>query len=68
MPKKTIQIDILDLDCRVQIETKGFEGKGCVEESEWIKHVLGEEQSRVLTPVYFKKGNQLVKKHLSICG
>jgi hypothetical protein len=66
--KKTIQVDILDATGEVKIETKGYEGKSCTEESEWVKQILGEEQSRQLTSCYFMKGKEKVKKHISLCG
>jgi stress-induced morphogen len=39
---KEIVIDVSD-DGQIQIETRGFAGKSCVEESQFIKDVLGSE-------------------------
>lgn len=66
---KEIVIDILDSG-EVKIETKGFHGKGCVEESEFLKDLLGKETARQLTPAYYQREGQkqAVKKHLPLCG
>ena len=47
---KTITISI-DATGEVTLETSGFKGKSCLEASEFIKQVLGEEISRELTPL-----------------
>jgi hypothetical protein len=66
---KEIVIDILDSG-EVKIETKGFHGKGCVEESQFLKDLLGKETARQLTPAYYQSEGQkqMVKKHLPLCG
>ena len=45
---KTITISI-DATGEVTLETSGFKGKTCLEASEFIKQVLGEEISREVT-------------------
>jgi len=64
---KEIVIDISD-DGQIQIETKGFAGKSCVEESQFIKDVLGSEIVRQLTPTYWQKSQATIKKYLPLCG
>ena len=64
---KEIVIDVSD-DGQIQIETKGFTGKSCVEESQFIKDVLGSETSRQLTPTYWQKNLIQIKKYLPLCG
>ncbi|MGV8058981.1 MAG: DUF2997 domain-containing protein [Smithellaceae bacterium] len=51
----------------ISIETKGFKGKSCLEESQFIKNLLGQEKARKLTPAYFV-GKQKTKKYLQLCG
>ena len=64
---KEIVVDISD-DGQIQIETKGFAGKSCVEESQFIKDVLGSEIVRQLTPTYWQKSQATIKKYLPLCG
>jgi hypothetical protein len=64
---KEIIIDILDTG-EIKITTKGFSGKSCIEETEFIKEILGEETSRELTPAYYQENGTTVKKHLPLCG
>jgi hypothetical protein len=67
MPKKQIIVDILDTG-EVRVETIGFVGPTCVEESKWLKTLLGKEQTRELKAVYHQRGEVHVRKHLPICG
>lgn len=66
---KQIIIDVTD-EGEVKIETRGFQGKDCIAESQFLKDVLGEETARQLTPAYYQRRNakQTVKKHLPLCG
>ena len=66
---KQIVIDIFD-DGEVKIETRGFTGKACVEESQFLKDLLGKETARQLTPAYYQCQGQkeVVKKHVPLCG
>jgi hypothetical protein len=64
---KEIVIDVSD-DGQIQIETKGFTGKSCIEESQFIKEVLGSETARQLTPTYWQKNQAKIKKYLPLCG
>ena len=52
----------------IKIETKGFKGKSCVEESQFLKDLLGKETSKQLTPAYYQQQNETVKKYLPLCG
>ena len=64
---KQIIIDVLD-DGEIKIETRGYTGKTCLEETEFIKNILGSEITRQLTPAYYTQGKEAVKKHLPLCG
>jgi hypothetical protein len=64
---KQIIIDILD-DGEIKLETRGYTGKTCLEETEAIKNILGNEITRQLTPAYYIQGKETVKKHLPLCG
>ena len=64
---KPIIIDVLD-DGEIKIETRGFTGKTCLEETEFIKVILGNEITRQLTPAYYTQGTEAVKKYLPLCG
>ena len=61
---------ILDIsnDGEIKIETKGFKGKACVSETQFIKDVLGKETARQLTPAYWQKNSVQIKKYLPLCG
>lgn len=62
-----IVVDISD-DGEVRIETKGFKGAACLEETEFLKEILGKETLRQLTPAYYSNGRLLKKKYLNLCG
>jgi hypothetical protein len=64
---KEILIEVSD-DGEVRIETRGFKGKSCLAESEFLKDLLGKETSRQLTPAYYQEEKQAVKKYLPLCG
>ena len=64
---KEIVIDI-SREGEIKIETKGFKGKSCVTESQFIKDVLGNEIARELTPTFWQEDQIQVKKYLPICG
>jgi len=63
---KEIVIDITD-DGEVRIETKGFKGKACIEETQFLKDLLGKETYKRLTPAYYNNKNK-AKKYLQLCG
>lgn len=64
---KTILVDIDD-NGEVRIETKGFKGPVCLEESKFLKDLLGTELSQYLTPMFYQKDKVEVKKHINLCG
>jgi len=65
---KQIIIDVLDSG-EIKIETKGFKGKSCIEESQFLKDLLGEEKARNLVPAYYQTKNKaVIHKHLPLCG
>ena len=55
-------------DGEIKIETRGFKGKGCITESEFLKKVLGKETAQSLTPAYWQENQTLTKKYLPLCG
>ena len=63
---KEIVIDISN-DGEIRIETKGFKGKVCIEETQFLKNLLGKETYKRLTPAYYNNKKQ-VKKYLQLCG
>jgi hypothetical protein len=67
MPRKQIIVDIMS-DGEVRIETTGFTGKACLEESQFLKDVLGKELAVCLTPAFYQKGRQTLKRHIPLCG
>jgi len=64
---KQIIVDI-DNTGEVRIETTGFAGPVCLEESQFIKDLLGNETSRCITPMFYQKDKVEVKKHINLCG
>jgi len=64
---KEIIVDVSD-DGEIRIETRGFSGKSCITESQFIKDVLGKETESKLTPTYWQKSKTAVKKYLPLCG
>ena len=64
---KEIVIDISS-DGEIRIVTKGFKGKACIEESEFLKKLLGKETYKQLTPAYYNTNKKKVKKYLQLCG
>lgn len=65
---KEIIIDVMP-DGEVKIETNGFTGKSCTEETQFLKDFLGKEISRELKPVFYTTEKcPTKKKHLPICG
>ena len=61
---------ILDIsnEGEVKIETRGFKGKSCLAESQFLKDLLGKETQRELTPAYWEEQATNVKKYLPLCG
>ena len=64
---KEIVIDVSH-EGETRIETRGFSGKSCITESQFIKDVLGKETERQLTPTYWQQINKTIKKYLPLCG
>jgi hypothetical protein len=64
---KQIIIDVMD-DGEIKIETKGFQGKSCIEEAQFLKDLLGEEKARNLVPAYYTRTKTVIKKYLPLCG
>ncbi len=64
---KEIIVEV-SMDGEIKLETRGFKGKACIEESKFLKEVLGAETLRELTPAYYVEEEVAVKKYLPLCG
>ena len=64
---KEIVIDISN-GGEIRIETRGFKGKTCITEPQFLKDLLGKETAKTLTPTYWQEEKTTVKKHLPLCG
>ena len=64
---KEIILDISN-EGEIKIETKGFKGKSCIAESQFLKDLLGKETERSLTQTYWEKEEITIKKYLPLCG
>ena len=64
---KQIIVEIAE-DGEVRLETRGFVGKTCVQEAQFLKDLIGEEIQRQLTPTYYQRGKTVIKKHVPLCG
>jgi stress-induced morphogen len=64
---KEIIVDISS-EGEVRIETRGFKGKSCVAESQFLKDLLGKETEKALTPAYWEEQETTIKKYLPLCG
>ena len=64
---KEIILDISN-EGEIKIETRGFKGKTCITESQFLKDLLGTETERSLTPTYWEKEETQIKKYLPLCG
>ena len=56
----------IDNNGQVSLTTRGYSGPICLEESQFLKDLLGEETSRQLVPVFYQKNKS--KTYLPICG
>jgi hypothetical protein len=65
---KEIIIDIMNETAEVKIETKGYVGMKCVEESQFLKDALGTETEQVLLPIAFKNEKETNRIYKPICG
>jgi hypothetical protein len=59
---KEIVIEISQ-DGDLKLETRGFSGKTCIEESQFVKDLLGNEITRQLTPAFYKQNNKEVRMY-----
>ena len=64
---KEIIVDISN-EGEIKIETKGFKGKSCIAESQFLKDLLGKETEKNLTPTYWEEEETVIKKYLPLCG
>jgi hypothetical protein len=74
--KKAIIIDVMNGTGEIKVESVGFSGSKCLQESEFIADAIGETIERALTPAFYsvvKEGeNEKVvaggKTFLNLCG
>jgi len=52
----------------IKLQTRGFKGKSCIEETRFLKDLLGRETQKQLTPAYFQTEEAVVRKYLPLCG
>jgi len=64
---KEIVVDVSP-DGEVKIETRGFKGKECLDESRFLKDLLGREIACQLTPARWEEEKVTVRKYLPLCG
>ena len=64
---KHIIVDIAK-DGEIKITTKGFTGHACIEESQFLKDLLGHEISVQLVATYLMATEEQEKQYLPICG
>jgi hypothetical protein len=64
---KEIVLDISN-EGEIKIETRGFKGKTCLKESQFLKDLLGKETEKALTPAYWEEEETTIKKYLPLCG
>ncbi|MDR0465919.1 MAG: DUF2997 domain-containing protein [Deltaproteobacteria bacterium] len=64
---KQIIIDIAG-DGEIKITTKGYPGHTCIEETKFLRDLLGREIERELAPVASVEGEEEVKQFIPICG
>jgi hypothetical protein len=64
---KEIVLDISNAG-EVKIETRGFKGKSCLAEAQFLKDLLGKETEKALTPAYWEEEETAIKKYLTLCG
>jgi hypothetical protein len=55
-------------DGEVKVETSGFTGAACVDETKALKAMLGEETSRELKATYYERDGVKSHRHLPLCG
>ena len=64
---KQIIVDI-DQSGEIKITTKGFTGVACIEESKFLKDLLGHETAVQLVSAYFTTTEENSKQYIPICG
>ena len=64
---KQIIVDIA-ADGEIKIATKGYVGKSCVEETKFLRDLLGREIERELVSVTSVEGEEEVKQFIPLCG
>jgi hypothetical protein len=64
---REIIVDILD-NGEIKIETVGFKGKACIEETQLLKELLGAEVAQELKATYYERNGVKSKRHLPLCG
>jgi len=63
---KQIVIDVDDSG-EIKLKTQGFTGRACMEETRFIKSVLGKEVYTGLVPAFYERTRH-IKRYLPLCG
>lgn len=67
MRRKEIIVTVAE-DGSLQIETRGYTGRACLEESRFLKELLGEEVAVQLCPTFYQREQETVKRIIPLCG
>lgn len=65
---KEIIMDVMNDTAEVKIETKGYVGMKCIEESQFLKDALGVTMEQTLIPIAFQKEKKVRRVYKPICG
>ena len=65
---KEIILDVMNETAEIKIETKGFTGRKCLEESQFLKDALGVQIEQTLLPIYFERSKESKRIFTPICG
>lgn len=65
-----IIMDVMNETSEIKIETKGYTGMKCLEESEFLKAAVGQLMEQTLLPIAFSNDSQKEKNRVykPICG
>ena len=64
---KQIIVDIAK-DGEIKISAKGFTGHSCIEETQFLKDLLGHETAVQLVSAYYATTEENTKQYIPICG
>ena len=65
---KMIIVDIMNETAEVKIETIGYKGPKCIEESQFLKDALGTEIEMDLKPTFYEREEEEIREYKLLCG